>query len=653
MRTSMFRLNTFKHVLTPWKHHWRGIVTTPTSNIRNIAIIAHVDHGKTTLVDGLLKQSDTGIRSDLENRVMDSNPIEKERGITILSKVCSVIFKSDKGENYHINIADTPGHADFGGEVERIMSMVDGCALIVDATEGPMTQTKFVLNKALKRGLRPIVVFNKVDRESARVGEVENEVLDLFSELGANDDQLDFPMIYASGRDGWATLDPKVGGKNLRPLFQLIVDHVPSPDGDANSPFKMLITQIYNDQYLGRCLLGRIHSGKVSVGDAFKVLDSKGALVEECRVLKLMTQVGLDKVAVDAASCGQIVSISGSKKGSVNSTLCNAAVNEIIPHIPIDPPTVCMSLGPNDGPLVGREGNGATAAMIREFMLKEIETNVSLKVTFEKSSGKHQEACQVYGRGELQLGILLENMRRAGFELCVGAPSVVMKEGPNKEIMEPVEELVLECGSEFQGTVIDKLAERKAEMIDLINLGKRVKMIWHVTTRGLIGYRQEFMSDTEGSGVFNHLFHSYTPFKGDIERTQDKKGALISLADGLTTAYAIEGLQARGSFYVGAGVPVYAGMVVGLSSKAGDVEINPVKAKTLSNVRSTSKQDAVILIPPVLRTLETMIAEVRDDEFIEITTKSLRIRKKELDSSERAKQKLSKRQRIKLLSALD
>jgi GTP-binding protein len=368
--------------------------------------------------------------------------------------------------------------------------------------------------------------------------------------------------------------------------------------------------------------------------------------------MKLMTQVGLEKIGVDSAACGQIVAISGSKKGTVNSTLCNAAVTDIVPHIPIDPPTVCMSLGPNDGPLVGKEGNGATSAMIREFMAREVETNVSLKLTYEKPAGKHQEACQVYGRGELQLGILLENMRRAGFELCVGAPSVVMKEGKNKEILEPVEELVLECATEFQGCVIDKLAERKAEMKDLINLGRRVKMVWHVTTRGLIGYRQEFMSDTEGSGVFNHLFHSYIPFVGDIERTQDKKGALISLADGVTTAYAIEALQARGSFYVGAGVPVYAGMVVGLSSKAGDVEINPVKLKTLTNVRSTSKQDAVILTPPVIRTLETMIAEVRDDEFIEITTKSLRIRKKELDAAERSKTKMSKRQRIKLLSAI-
>lgn len=637
-----------------WRQFVRGFAAPaiPLSNIRNIAIIAHVDHGKTTLVDGLLKQSDTGIRSDLENRVMDSNPIEKERGITILSKVCSVMYKSPKGL-FHVNIADTPGHADFGGEVERIMSMVDGCALIVDATEGPMTQTKFVLKKALNRGLRPIVVFNKVDRESARLGEVENEVLDLFDELGANDEQLDFPMVYASGRDGWATLDPKVRGTDLKPLFQLIVDHVPPPPGDVNAPFKMLVTQIYNDHYLGKCLLGRIHSGRISNGDLFRVLDSKGNIAEECRILKLMTQVGLDKVAVDSAGCGQIVSIAGSKKGTVNSTLCDPSVTEVIPHIPIDPPTVCMSLGPNDGPMVGKEGNSATVAMIRDFIQKEVETNVSLRVTYEKPPGRFQEACQVYGRGELQLGILLENMRRAGFELCVGAPTVVMKEGPNKEILEPLEELVLECALAFQGRVLDKLAERKADLIDMVTLGNRVKMTWHVTTRGLIGYRQEFLSDTEGTGVFNHLFHSYVPFKGDIERAQDKKGAMIALSEGITTAFAIDALQSRGTFYIGAGVPVYAGMVVGLSCKAGDVEVNPAKMKQLSNVRNTGSETKAVLIPPIIRTLETMIADVRDDELIEITTKSLRVRKKELDAAERAKSKLSKRQRMKLLSALD
>lgn len=573
---------------------------------------------------------------------MDSNAIEQERGITIMSKVTSIKYGHNSGTKYHINIVDTPGHADFGGEVERIMSMVDGVALIVDASEGVMTQTKFVLGKALARGFTPIVFVNKVDRPSARIDEVPSEIFDLFAELGANDEQLDFPILYGSGKDRWASSDGQTG-KDLTPLYELITEHVPAPTTALDAPFSMLVTQISSDQFMGKLLLGRIETGTVKVGDTIKTIDPEGKVLEEIRITNLLSTVGLEKVKVDSASGGEIITIAGCKVGTVNCTLADGAITEPIKHIPIDPPTVAMTFLPNDSPFVGAEGNGATAAMIRDWLHKEAETNVSITIKDDDDDEGSQAACKVFGRGELQLGILIENMRREGFELAVSAPSVVMKKGEDGEILEPIEEVVIECDAQYQGCVIDKLSERKADMVDLVNLGGKVKLVFHVCTRGLIGYRTEFLNDTSGTGVINNLFHSYVPHRGEIQRSIDKKGAIVASQMGTTTTYGIEGLQARGSFFIGAGQKCYPGMVVGEASKVTDVDCNPCKLKQLTNIRAAGKDEKAVLIAPIVKSLEQYISDVRDDEMIEVTTKSIRLRKKIMDQSERLRAKKKKK----------
>lgn len=615
--------------------------TYASEHMRNIAIIAHVDHGKTTLVDAMFQYT-TGVDTKGE-RLMDSNAIEKERGITILSKCTSV--KYDNGENiHHINIVDTPGHSDFGGEVERIMTMVDGVALVVDATEGPMTQTKFVLGKALKRGLRPLVVINKVDRSTNRVGEVETLIFDLFADLDANDEQLDFPILYASGKDGWATPDPDEGvkgkGVDMKPLFDLIIKHVPAPQVHPDKPFTMLTTQIFSNKFFGKCLVGRVSAGKIKVGDAISAIDSKGNWIEDTRVVKLIAFDGLDQVFVDEAVGGEIVAISGFKNASVNHTLCAPGWTEGIEAVPIDPPTVCMTFAPNDSPLVGQEGNAATSAMIWNWLLKEAETNVSIilrKHTNDDDPLALSDGVQVFGRGELQIGIIIENMRREGYELSVGPPAVVYKAGEDGEILEPVEDVHIECRSEFSSIVVEKMSDRKAEMVDMVNLGETTRMQFYCPTRGLMGYRNEFLNDTRGTGVLNYIFHGHSKFKGTITKQSDKRGAIIATDQGDVTAYALDGLQSRGTFFVEPGVKVYSGMIIGDNNKAGDMECNPVRAKQLTNMRASGKDEKAKVAPALVKSLEQYIADIRDDEVIEVTTKNIRLRKRILCDKERRK----------------
>lgn len=642
--------NVFGHHALQSKIQMRAFSTDAIShqNMRNIAIIAHVDHGKTTLVDSMFAYG-AGMKTAGE-RVMDSGAIEKERGITILSKCTSVKWDSGK-ERFHINIVDTPGHADFGGEVERIMNMVDGVCLVVDAAEGPMTQTKFVLMKALARGLKPMVVINKVDREIQRVGDVETEVFDLFADLDANDDQLDFPIMYASGKNGWATpcADTGVAGKgvDMRPLFEMIVDHVPAPQVEEDEPFTMLVTQIFSNQFFGKCLLGRISKGKVKVGDSIKCLNSVGEQLEETRVMKLIAFDGLEQVFIDEAKGGHIVAIAGFKgTATVGHTLCNPAVTEAIESTPIDPPTVCMTFGPNDSPLVGKEGNAATSAMIYEWLQKEAETNVSIVIKKNDNSGDPlalSDGVQVFGRGELQLGIIIENMRRQGFELSVGPPQVVYKRGDDGEPLEPIEDVRIECLTEHANIVVEKMTDRKGEMQDMVNLGETTRLTFHTPTRGLMGYRNEFLNDTRGKGVLNYMFHGYSEYKGIIKKSQDKRGAMVSVDNGQATTYSLDGLQSRGTFFIKPGDRVYAGMIIGEVSKAGDMECNPMKSKQLTNVRAAGKDDKAKLAPPVVKALEATIADIRDDEVIEVTTKSIRLRKRLLDSNARKKFTRSKR----------
>lgn len=626
-------------------------VPTSYRNMRNIAIIAHVDHGKTTLVDAMFNYA-SGMETSGE-RVMDSNAIEKERGITILSKCTSV--KWAKGDdNYHINIVDTPGHADFGGEVERIMSMVDGVALVVDASDGPMTQTKFVLGKALKAGLRPLVVINKVDRPTQRVGEVETETFDLFADLDASDDQLDFPMVYASGKDGWATMCPDEGvdgkGEDMKPLFELIVDHVPAPPVREDEPFQMLATQIFSNQFFGKCLVGRISAGKVKVGDTVKALSPSGELLENTRIVKLIAFNGLNQEFVEEAHGGHIVAVAGFKNASVGHTLCDPNNEEAIMSTPIDPPTVCMTFGTNDSPLVGEEGNGATSAMIYNWLMKEAETNVSIvvKKNEQVSDDPFQmgDGVQVFGRGELQLAIIIENMRRDGFELSVGPPQVVYQKGEGEEILEPIEEVEIECGTDFSSVVVEKMSERRADMVDMVNHGASTKLTFLCPTRGLMGYRNEFLNDTRGTGTLNYIFHGYAPHKGLIKKTQDKKGAMIATDSGAATTYALDNLSSRGVFFLAPGAKCYAGMIIGDHNKPGDMECNPSKAKQMTNVRSVTKDDKARLAPPLVKSLENFISDIRDDEIIEVTTKNIRLRKAILDPNLRKRMQRSKKKLI-------
>jgi GTP-binding protein len=590
--------------------------------IRNVAIIAHVDHGKTTLVDQLLKQSGTfRANQQVAERAMDSNDLERERGITILAKCTSVVWK-----DVRINIVDTPGHADFGGEVERIMSMVDGVVVLVDAAEGAMPQTKFVTMKALARGLRPIVVINKVDRSDARAHEVHDEVFDLFAALDANDDQLDFPTLFASGRSGWAAESMEAPRENLDPLFDLILRHVPPPVADTTGAFKMLATTLEYDPYVGRILTGRIHTGIAKINMAVKALSRDGKVIEDGRLTKLFAFRGLDRVPVESAEAGDIVAIAGLTGSTVADTICEASVTEPIEAQPIDPPTLVMTFSVNDSPLAGREGTKVTSRMIRDRLLHESEGNVAIRVR-ETETG---EAYEVAGRGELQLGVLIETMRREGFELSVGRPRVLLKTGENGEKLEPIEEVQVDVDEQHSGIVVETLGKRRGEMTDMRpSGGGKVRLTFLVPSRGLIGYHGQFLSDTRGTGIMNKIFHSYQPWKGPIDGRHT--GVLISNADGVAVAYALWNLEDRGPMMITSGVPVYEGMIIGEHTRDNDLEVNPLKAKKLTNVRASGKDENVVLQTPKILSLEQAIAYIADDELVEVTPKSIRLRKKLLD----------------------
>ncbi len=594
--------------------------------LRNIAIIAHVDHGKTTLVDELLKQSGSFRENQrVAERAMDSNDLEKERGITILAKATSVDWKDTR-----INIVDTPGHADFGGEVERILSMVDGAIVLVDAAEGPMPQTKFVVGKALKVGLRPIVAINKIDRPDARHVEVVNEVFDLFAALDATDEQLDFPILYGSGRDGWMAEAPE-GPKEQRlaPLFDLVLKHVPEPTVEPG-PFRMIGTILEANPFLGRIITGRIASGTIKPNQAVKVLHHDGSLLENGRVSKILAFRGLERQPIEEAHAGDIVAIAGLSKGTVADTFCDPSVTEPLQAQPIDPPTVTMSFIVNDSPLAGTEGDKVTSRVIRDRLLKEAEGNVALKI--EESTDK--DSFYVSGRGELQLAVLIETMRREGFELAVSRPRVVMQKDESGDVLEPIEEVVIDVDEEHSGIVVQKMSERKAEMVELRpSGGDRQRLVFLAPTRGLIGYQSELLTDTRGTAVMNRLFHSYQPYKGDI--AQRTNGVLISNDSGESVAFAMWNLEDRGPMVIDAGVKVYQGMIIGIHSRDNDLEVNVLKGKKLTNIRAAGKDEAVRLTPPIRMTLERALAWIQDDELVEVTPKTIRLRKLYLDPNER------------------
>lgn len=597
------------------------------TTIRNIAIIAHVDHGKTTLIDALLKQSGTFRDNQVApERVMDSNDLEKERGITILAKCTSIVW-----DDVRVNIIDTPGHADFGGEVERILSMVDGAVLLVDAEEGPLPQTKFVVSKALKRGLKPIVVINKVDRKDARPAEVLDEVFDLFVSLDASEEQLDFPIFYAVGRDGWCASSLDGPRDSLQPLLQCIKTHVPAPDVQKDAPFSMLVTLMESNPYLGRLLTGRVESGQAKVNDMCRALNLKGEVVEEGRLVRLQTFSGVERVSADTISAGEIVSVAGFSKASVADTLCAPSVTQPIASTPIDPPTIAITISVNDSPFAGQEGDKVTSRMIRARLMAEAETNVALRVTDTEGG----DAFEVGGRGELQLGVLIETMRREGFELSVSRPRVLYKTDPDTGAkLEPIEEVVVDVDEEFSGTVIEKLSARKGEMQDMRPAeGGKVRLVFFVPSRGLIGYQGEFLTDTRGTGVLNRLYREHAPFKGPIEKRRG--GALISTGKGEAVGYALFNLQDRGMMFVSPGEKVYQGMIVGEHSRENDLEINVLKGKQLTNVRASGTDEAIRLTPPRVLSLEEMIAYIGEDELVEVTPKSLRLRKKLLDPNDR------------------
>ncbi len=594
--------------------------------LRNIAIIAHVDHGKTTLVDTLLKQSGSFHENQaVEERAMDSNDLEKERGITILAKCTSIVW-----EGIRMNVVDTPGHADFGAEVERILSMVDGVVLLVDSAESVLPQTKFVLGKALAQGLKPMVVVNKIDRGDARPHFVHDEIFDLFCSMDATEEQLDFPTLFASGRDGWAVTDLDHERKDLTPLFELIRDHVPAPKVDVDAPFSMLATLLEANPYLGRILTGRVQTGTVKVNMPIKGMSLDGKTVEQCRVSKILAFRGLERVPVDEAKAGDIVAIAGITKTTVADTMCDLSVTEALPSTPIDPPTITMTFAVNDSPLAGTEGDKLTSRNIRERLLKEMESNVAIIVTQTEGADSYEVA----GRGELQLGILIENMRREGFELSISRPRVVYKDDEQGNRLEPIEEVTIDVDDEHSGNVVKKMAERKGEMTEMKPSGAgKTRMIFLAPSRGLIGYQSEFLSDTRGTGVMNRIFHSYAPHKGSITGRQN--GVLISNGQGEAVPYAMFHLEDRGPMIIESGSKVYQGMVIGQHNKSNDLEVNILTGKKLSNMRSTGKDEAVKLTPPILMTLEKSMSYIQDDELMEVTPKNIRIRKKFLLAHER------------------
>lgn len=595
--------------------------------LRNIAIIAHVDHGKTTLVDTMMRQSGAFRENQkVIERAMDSGELERERGITILAKCTSVEWK-----NTRINIVDTPGHADFGGEVERILSMVDGVVLLVDAAEGPMPQTKFVTAKALKLGLKPIVVINKVDKADARSYDVQTEVFDLFSALDANDDQLDFPTLFASGRNGWASLEPDQHGETLEPLFESIVKNVAPPVADGKGPFSMLVTTIEADPYLGRILTGRIFSGSVKPNQTIKAMNRKGDVLEQGRVQKILAFRDLTREAIDIGIAGDIVAIAGMQKATVADTLCAVEVIDAIQSQPVDPPTLAMTFSVNTSPFVGQDGDKVTSRVIRERLLREAEGNVAIRV----SEADNKDAFEVAGRGELQLGVLIEQMRREGYELSISRPRVLFREDPETgEKLEPLEEVTVDVDEEFSGIVVEALSVRKGRMTEMRQAGGgKVRLTFTVPSRGLIGYHGEFMTETRGTGVLNRVFSSYAPIQGSVPGRRN--GVLISNAAGKSNAYGLSGLEGRGILFIGASVPVYEGMIIGEHSRNNDLEVNPLKAKQLTNIRASGTDEAVRLTPAKRMSLEEAVAYVNDDELLEVTPLNLRLRKRFLDPHER------------------
>ncbi|MCG7518246.1 translational GTPase TypA [Ruegeria sp. Ofav3-42] len=597
-------------------------------DLRNIAIIAHVDHGKTTLVDELLKQSGAFRENQaVAERAMDSNDLERERGITILAKATSVEWKGTR-----INIVDTPGHADFGGEVERILSMVDGVVLLVDAAEGPMPQTKFVTSKALALGLRPIVVLNKVDKPDAEPDRALDECFDLFANLGADDDQLDFPAMYASGRSGWADMELDGPRKDLTALFDLIVDHVPAPKqaDKKDEPFRMLATTLGSDPFIGRILTGRVESGTLKAGDSLKALSRDGTLIENFRASKILAFRGLAQQPIDVAEAGDIVTIAGMSKATVADSLVSPQVEEALPAQPIDPPTITVTFGINDSPLAGRDGKKVQSRVIRDRLMKEAESNVAIRIT-DTPGG---EAFEVAGRGELQMGVLIENMRREGFELSISRPQVLFREEDGQRL-EPIEEVTIDVDDEYSGAVIEKITgARKGELAEMRPAGAgKTRIIAHVPSRGLIGYHGEFLTDTRGTGVLNRVFHGWAAHKGPIPGR--RAGVLISMENGQAVAYALWNLEERGRMFVNPQTDVYQGMVIGEHSRDNDLEVNPLKGKKLTNVRASGSDDAVRLTPPVQFSLEEAIAYIDDDELVEVTPNAVRLRKRYLDPHER------------------
>ena len=599
------------------------------SSLRNIAIIAHVDHGKTTLVDELLKQSGAFRENQkVAERAMDSNDIERERGITILAKCTSVVWNGTR-----INIVDTPGHADFGGEVERILNMVDGVVVLVDASEGPLPQTKFVVSKALKLGLRPIVAINKIDRPDERHLDVLNEVFDLFAGLDATDEQLDFPILYGSGRNGWMARDPAGPQESLAPMFDLIIEHVPPPVVREGA-FSMLATTLEADPFLGRILTGRVWSGTAKPNQAIKALNRDGELIESFRIQKVLAFRGLERTAVDIGEAGDIIALAGMSTATVSDTLCDPSVSEPLAAQPVDPPTLSMTFRINDGPFAGQEGDKVQSRVIRDRLLKEAERNIAIRIV----ENDDKDSFSVSGRGELQLAILIENMRREGFELTVSRPKVVLEIEPETGAkLEPIEEVIIDVDDNYTGVVVSKLSERKGELLEMRpSGGGRTRMVLHVPTRGLLGYQSELLSDTRGTGVMNKLFHAYKPFKGDIPGRRN--GVLISNGTGEAVAYAIFNLQDRGPFMVNPQDRVYEGMIVGEHSRDNDLEVNVLKGKKLTNVRASGKDDAVLLTPPIRMTLERAMSYITDEELVEVTPKSIRLRKRWLDPNERKRQ---------------
>ncbi len=600
------------------------------TRLRNIAIIAHVDHGKTTLVDAILRQSGTfRTNQAVVERAMDKGDLEKERGITILAKCTAIDW-----DGHRINIIDTPGHADFGGEVERILHMADGVILLVDAAEGTLPQTKFVLTKALKQGMRPVVLINKIDRPDARPDEVLNEIFDLFVALDANEDQLDFPVLYASGRAGWCAESLDAPRENLHPLLDLVLRHVPAPTVDFDAPFSMLATLLDYDPYLGRVLTGRVVSGTAKINAQVHALDLKGNVTDRFRLTKLFSYKGLERAPVESAEAGDIVCIAGMTVATVADTVADPSVSQPIQTTPIDPPTMAITLSVNDSPLAGTEGKKLTSTMIRERLMAENEGNVAIRVS--ETAGK--DAFEVAGRGELQLGVLIETMRREGFEMSVSRPRVLLRKTEDGQTEEPYEEVIADVDEEFTGVVVEKMSVRKAEMVDMRpSGGGKTRITFIAPSRGLIGYQGQFLTDTRGTGVLNRLFHSYGPYKGEIAGRRN--GALISTDKGEAVAYAIFNLQDRGTMFINPGDKVYQGMIVGEHSRDNDLDINVLKGKQLTNIRAAGKDDALILTPPRKMSMEDMISYINDDELLEVTPQSLRLRKKHLTPNERTQAK--------------